>query len=452
MDICREPRIKVGIVDGPPLLELSLTGQFFTAEGTRLSDGHYKASLNEDGRVRLDGPVLLESPVLTIYPENFETCHLTLHEVTIGIDFHWERREELTYQGNFRISPSSPGLAAINELPLESYIVSVISSEMSASSPPELLRAHAIMSRSWLLAQLAGKSEADETSSKITCVPAEEPSGEIVRWYGHECHRYYDVCGDDHCQRYQGITRAFSREVFDAVEHTRGNVLVHGGEICDARYSKSCGGMTEAFSSAWEDKEVPYLKPIYDGAGMPTGFFKPLSNPAYATRWITASPPAYCNSASAVLLERVLPGFDQETQDFYRWEVSYSASYLSELLSAKLGVDFGTIITLEPIERGESGRIIKLKITGEKRSRIIGKELEIRKALSPSHLYSSAFVIRAALDPLTNKPKRFHLVGAGWGHGVGLCQIGAAVMADLGYSHREILAHYFRGAELKRLY
>jgi peptidoglycan hydrolase-like amidase len=350
-------------------------------------------------------------------------------------------------------------LTLINELPLESYLVSVISSEMSAACPPELLRAHSVVSRSWLLAQLS-KTASRTGLEQAATIQADSrmidnPPGEIIRWYDRESHTDFDVCADDHCQRYQGISKAFSPEAFDAIRNTRGRVLVSNDEVCDARYSKSCGGMTEVYRAAWEQREVTYLASAYDGPGEISDYLMPLTIEANAEAWITSSPPAYCNNISPELLGRILPGFDQETRDFYRWQVSYSQDELREILQARLGVDFGSILALEPLERGESGRIIRLRIRGEAKTIVIGKELEIRRALSRSHLYSSAFVVLAARDErdrAKNYPKQFRLIGAGWGHGVGLCQIGAAVMADQGHTHIEILAHYFKGTTLRSLY
>jgi peptidoglycan hydrolase-like amidase len=317
---------------------------------------------------------------------------------------------------------------------------------MSASSPGELLRAHAIVSRSWLLFQLSAAAPTKAAPE------AADANDEIIRWYDRESHSEFDVCADDHCQRYQGTTKAHSPAALDAVNDTRGQVLMSGDQICDARYSKSCGGMTESYSTAWQDLAVPYLEPIYDGRGKPEGYCLPLSDEANARRWITSSPPAFCNVGSAELLARVLPGFDQETRDFYRWRVEFGVDEVSELLKDRLGIDFGRVLDLNPIQRGDSGRIVRLGISGEKKSITIGKELEIRRALSRSHLYSSAFVIDKELDLSTGKPARFKLAGAGWGHGVGFCQIGAAAMAEAGFSHGDILAHYFRGASIGSLY
>jgi peptidoglycan hydrolase-like amidase len=315
---------------------------------------------------------------------------------------------------------------------------------MNASCPAELLRAHAVVSRSWLLAQL------DRGLDSLAATSPDSSPGEIIRWYGRGAHDGFDVCADDHCQRYQGIGKA-SPAAREAVAATRGMVLMSGREICDARYSKCCGGRTEVFSTAWEDRDVPYLASIYDGEGDLAGFSMPLSSNCNAGRFIDSDPPAFCNTRSADLLARILPGFDQATSDFYRWEVDYGAEELGEIVESRLGLGLGSIRKLEPLERGPSGRIRRLGITGRNGRIVIGKELEIRRTLSRSHLYSSAFVVRT-LASSTGQVERFRLSGAGWGHGVGLCQIGAAVMADMGRSHEEILAHYFRGAKIERLY
>lgn len=446
MNIDAEPMIKVGLVTGAREVKFALAGRFVNADGESAREGDYTASA-ENGAVRLQDESVTTSFMLS--PTDFDSCRFTAYGVKIGIDFHWEREESQQFQGQLKLIADGDGLTLINELPLESYLVSVISSEMSASCPTELLRAHALVSRSWLLAQLS-KGASDSTPASVQ---SEGSGEELIRWYDRESHRDFDVCGDDHCQRYQGISKAFSQASFDAVRDTRGRVLVYGDEICDARYSKSCGGMTEIYRAAWEDKDVPYLLSVYDVPGSdPSGYRMPLSVEANAEAWMTSSPPAYCGVVTRELLARIVPAFDQETRDFYRWRVDYSQEELSEILHARLGVDFGRVRALEPLERGQSGRIIKLRIIGEKRKLIIGKELEIRRALSRSHLYSSAFVVRSMRGHLSDYPARFTLIGAGWGHGVGLCQIGAAVMADRGHSHEEILAHYFRGATVRDLY
>ncbi|HET8675001.1 MAG TPA: SpoIID/LytB domain-containing protein [Blastocatellia bacterium] len=445
IDLKSEPLIKVGLMTGAKTARVSLSGGFILNGGERVPDGDYIATF-DDGAIGLEGPARLRAGMLSLSPINFDNSRFIVHDITIGIDFHWQRKEAQHFQGTLLIIVGPDGLAIINELPLEAYLVSVISSEMSATCPPEALRAHAIISRSWLLAQL---NNPVEQADKMTI---QSDRLEIIKWYGRENHAGFDVCADDHCQRYQGISKAFSEAAFGAIRDTRGHVLVFEDEVCDARYSKSCGGMTELYSAAWEDKNVPYLAAVYDGETDLRGYDLPLTAEANAERWIASKPEAYCNTDSAEFLARILPGFDQETLDFYRWEVVYSEEELREILLSRAGLDVGKITGLEPVKRGESGRIVKLKITGERGAVTIGKELEIRRALSRSHLYSSAFVVETEKDEATGLAGRFRLRGAGWGHGVGLCQIGAAVMADLGRDHAEILAHYFRGAALKTLY
>jgi SpoIID/LytB domain protein len=340
-------------------------------------------------------------------------------------------------------------LTIINEVPVEAYLIGVISSEMSANAHPELLKAHSVISRSWLLAQLKQwKKERHKPSFALQSIDGEK---RLIRWYDQESHADFDVCADDHCQRYQGIAKATSAAVHDAVHATFGQVLTFDEELCDARFSKSCGGMTESYDAAWEDARFPYLAVLYDGEDFPAGFDLPLTNESNAERWIRNSPPAFCNTTDTSILEKILPNFDQETTDFYRWRVTIAQDELQELLRAKLGVDFGAIHRIEAVERGASGRIVRLRIVGERETLIIGKELEIRRALSRSHLYSSAFVVESeGMDG--GAPGAFTLIGAGWGHGVGLCQIGAALMAERGYDFRRILEHYYRGARLYGLY
>jgi stage II sporulation protein D len=446
VNIDHEPRIRVGLITGAREVKFALAGRFVTAEGESANEGEYTACA-ENGAVKLEG--VTKSSEMSLSPSDFESCRFTVHGVKIGIDFHWEREESQQFQGKLRLAADGDSLTLINELPLEAYLVSVISSEMSASCPAELLRAHAVVSRSWLLAQLSRAA----SGSTQTSAQSQGSEDELIRWYGRESHLGFDVCADDHCQRYQGTSKAFSQAAFDAVRDTRSKVLVYDDEICDARYSKSCGGMTEVYRAAWEDKDVPYLTSVYDVPGSePSGYRMPLSTEANAEAWIASSPPAYCGVVTPELLARIVPAFDQETPDFYRWRVEHSQEELREILRSRLEVDFGRIRGLEPLERGESGRIIRLRIIGEKRTLVIGKELEIRRALSRSHLYSSAFVVRAAQGHLSDYPARFTLIGAGWGHGVGLCQIGAAVMADRGHSHEEILKHYFQGAAIRDSY
>ena len=431
-------------------VRFALEGAFVTDDRRPVKAGIYTVS-PENGAVRLEGETAISAPTIALTPVDFDSCRFIVHNVKVGIDFHWQREQTEQFQGTLKLIPSGNGVTLINELPLESYLVSVISSEMSASCPPEFLRAHAIVSRSWLLAQLR---RADPAASTLTRAAQGDGSDEeIIRWYSRDNHQNFDVCADDHCQRYQGISKALSETAFAAVRDTKGQALMYGDDVCDARYSKCCGGMTESYSAAWGDRDVPYLKPVFDGPGtIAPGYRLPLSIDANAEDWITESPLAYCGMPTPELLANILPGLDQETRDFYRWRVDYSQDELCSILLSKLGVDFGRLRALVPIERGESGRIIRLRIAGEKRTLVIGKELEIRRALSRSHLYSSAFVIQVAGGEPSEYPARFSLIGAGWGHGVGLCQIGAAVMADREYRHQEILSHYFSGTTIKTLY
>ena len=451
IDLKSEPRIKVGLMTVAQSAQLSLSGGFITDGGQRLADGDYTA-IFDDGAIRFEGATTLRGDRVALSPVDFEKSRFTVHDITIGIDFHWQRKEAQHFQGALIILTEPAGLTVINELPLEAYLVSVISSEMSATCPPEALRAHGIISRSWLLAQLNKAVEQTGKNLLADQIKIQGEQVEIIKWYDRENHDSFDVCADDHCQRYQGISKAFSQSAFDAIRDTRGKALVFGDEICDARYSKSCGGITEIYSAAWEEKNVPYLSAVYDSDGKVNGYGLPLTVEANAERWITSKPAAYCDTDSAALLSRILPGFDQETRDFYRWQVVYTESELREILRARSGLELGRITRLEPVMRGESGRIVKLKITGEKGEVVIGKELEIRRSLSRSHLYSSAFVVESEKNEETGLAERFRLRGAGWGHGVGLCQIGAAVMADLGHDHEQILAHYFQGATLRRIY
>lgn len=449
----QEPLINVGILSNDQSVRFELIGDYTSSVGDWLESGEYTIDL-EDGTVSSAGVTRLNAKSMKLTPVDFDTCKFKIYDVVIGINFHWERKETQTFQGSLRIVREDNSLTLINELPVESYLVSVISSEMSASCPPELLRAHAIVSRSWLLAQLvsAKKIAAQQVTMELTQHQYADGVEEITKWYDRENHANFDVCADDHCQRYQGISKAFSPEAFAAISDTRAKVLVYDEEICDARYSKSCGGISEVYAAAWEDKEVPYLSAVYDWQGEKETFLLPLTDETNAQTWINASPKAYCNTESKELLARILPDFDQETLDFYRWKVSYSQDEIQELLKARAGLEVGKVVALEAVERGESGRIIKLKITGTEKTIILGKELEIRRALSASHLYSSAFLVNIVQSEGAEVPEAFELTGAGWGHGVGLCQIGAAVMADSGFEHEQILTHYFTGAELRTIY
>ena len=443
--ITQEPLLSVGIYEHEAETRGVLNGRFVLPDKTGLT-GEFTVS-PEHGVLVLTGSdrrELLRSREIRLAPEG--TATLTLRGVTIGINFHWERKEDQTFEGGLRLLPNADGtMTAINDVGVEQYLKSVISSEMSAQAPLELLRAHAITSRSWLVAMLERQKRFKNVGGPAR--RGRETAEEIVRWYDREDHSLYDVCADDHCQRYQGLTRIVSATAEQAVRDTRGVFLVHGGEICDARYSKSCGGRSEVFATAWEDVSVPYLTTVSDAV-----IEHPLiCSEADAERWAHASPEAYCNTTDGNILRQVLPSFDQETTDFFRWTVSYPQEELAALLHKRSGIEFGAVHRLEPLQRGPSGRIVRLRVVGSRRSVVVGKELEIRRWLSPSHLYSSAFVVEAA-GGTQDIPATFTLKGAGWGHGVGLCQIGAAVMASKGILAETIVKHYFRGAELKKLY
>ena len=361
----------------------------------------------------------------------------TIDNVMIGIGFHWQRLEKQTFEGNLTLKSNNRKILIINNISTEDYLYSVISSEMSATAGIELLKAHAIISRSWLLKPILEKQFTNYSICEN--ITAEE----TTRWYERDSHSLFDVCADDHCQRYQGISRAHNENVRIAIEATRGVVLTSEGTICDARFSKSCGGVSELFSSCWDNKDEKYLQPIVDSETKTT--IPDLTIEENAEKWIRSEQDSFCNTKDVEILSSILNNYDQETTDFYRWKVEYTTEELSELISKRSGIDFGTITDLTPLQRGPSGRITRLKITGTKRTDIVGKELEIRKWLSTSHLYSSAFVV-------DKTRKGFILTGAGWGHGVGLCQIGAAVMAAKGYKYDTILQHYFNNSELTKLY
>jgi peptidoglycan hydrolase-like amidase len=435
----REPAISVGLVQHVPAVAINLTGGFFGADGAALPEGEYRSARAGD-RVVTAGPVPASGAGWHVQPRSSSQGRFSL-ETTIGIDFHWEQQERQSFAGALRVIPvGEAGLTVINDVPLETYLASVICSEMSSTAAPDLSRAHAVIARSWLLAQIERRGH----------VPASAPpgqpqlGGEWIRWYDRESHLEFDVCADDHCQRYQGVDRIDNPNVLRAIEETRGEVLTFGGAICDARYSKSCGGVTEDFRAAWGDEHVPYLVPLRDQPGSPMPD-PPLTDEIAARAWIESSPPAWCNCTDNALLATFLPSYDRQTHDFYRWTVRLSPAEAGALVSRKLGVDLGRVLAIEPLARGHSGRLVRLHIAGEHGEMIIGKELEIRRALSPKHLYSSAFVV-------DRDGEDFILKGAGWGHGVGLCQIGAAVMAASDVGYREILAHYYPGTRLESAY
>lgn len=443
-----QPNIEVGVLfapefsfslDGPHRMVAS--GELFQGEGkVWLDNGKFKIEV-EGNEISTDLPVEFE-------PVDYRASVFELKDVLIGIDFHWERKENQRFKGDLRIIREGNHLTAVNKLPIEDYLVSVISSEMSATASPQFLRAHAVISRSWLLAQTEKEKKLKEQGGYMTVVESDD---EKIKWYDREDHVNFNVCADDHCQRYQGITRASTKEVEAVIADTFGEVLEYNNEICDARYSKACGGITELFENVWEPQNHPYLTGVIDNNVEPSGFDLDLTKEKAAREWIMGNPPAFCNTTDKEILSQVLNDYDQETADFFRWQVTLSQEDVKTLLKKKIDLDLGDILDMAPVERGVSGRLVKLKISGTLGSKTIGKELEIRKALSESHLYSSAFVVDK--KPGTGDiPELFTLTGAGWGHGVGLCQIGAAVMGAKGYSYQQILSHYFRGADLKKRY
>lgn len=438
----QEPVVSVGIVSGDEI-RFQLNGTYTI--GNREVIGQQTVKL-KNGRILWDSADYQE---LCFTPKD-DNISFTLDNVTIGVDFHWERKEAQTFLGKLRFVVDGDKLWAINELPVERYLASVISSEMSATSSLELLKAHAVISRSWLLVQMR-RRKAIEMGVQAASAPMKVSDEEGVVWYDSDAHTLFDVCADDHCQRYQGITKATSPHVEEAIKATRGQLLMDGKEICDARFSKCCGGVSEEYEYCWDNNHKPYLLSIVDNAPLGTAPKIDLTDEAVAREWILSSPEAFCNTKDATVLGQVLNNYDQETQDFYRWTVDFTQSELAELIRRKSGLDFGEIIDLQPLERGKSGRITRLKIVGTKLTRIIGKELEIRRTLSESHLYSSAFVVERS-EVVNGVPQHFRLIGAGWGHGVGLCQIGAAVMGEKGYRYDEILHHYYQTAAIQAQY
>ena len=438
----QEPIVSVGIVSGDEIrFQLNGTYTIGNKEVTGKQIVKFK-----DGQILWDSAAYQQ---LCFTPQN-DDISFTLEDVTIGVDFHWERKEAQTFLGKLRFVVDGDKLWAINELPVERYLASVISSEMSATSSLELLKAHAVISRSWLLVQMR-RRKAIEMGVQTASAPVKVSDEEGVVWYDSDAHTLFDVCADDHCQRYQGITKATSPHVEEAIKATRGQLLMNGKEICDARFSKCCGGVSEEYEYCWDNTHKSYLLSVVDNAPLGTAPTIDLTDDKMAQEWILSSPEAFCNTKDAAVLGQVLNNYDQETQDFYRWTVDFTQSELAELIRRKSGLDFGEIIDLQPLERGKSGRITRLKIVGTKLTCIIGKELEIRRTLSESHLYSSAFVVERS-EVVNGVPQHFRLIGAGWGHGVGLCQIGAAVMGEKGYRYDEILHHYYQTAAIEAQY
>lgn len=440
--ITKEPVINVGIMDHVTEVRGTFHGTFQVQEIP--CTGWFSVRSENGMLICSDAHGKVIAAAATINCSRVGNATFTLHDVTIGLHFHWERKEDQTFQGALAFVLREAGtIAVINVVSVEEYLASVISSEMSAEAPMELLKAHAITSRSWLIAML----EREQRNVGVLSQRSIQREQELIRWYDREDHDLYDVCADDHCQRYQGVTKILSASALDAVKTTEGTFLVSGKDICDARFSKACGGFSEEFESAWEDKHVPYLTAISDSSVQ----YPRILTEEQAEVWIHSRPDAYCNTTDRAILKQILPSFDQETTDFFRWKVEYSGEELNEIVRVKSGIDFGTINDLVPLQRGPSGRIYRLSIEGSRAKIIVGKELEIRRWLSRSHLYSSAFTVKIERDS-QGIPKRLILHGAGWGHGVGLCQIGAAVMAGKGFKAAEIVKHYFTHAELIKLY
>ena len=426
-------KVDVGILRAPRI-SFDLNGDFSSSVGVCAAKNNVFV---ENGKISYNG-MLCEEIVFT--PSGEEPV-FTLHDVVIGVNFHWQRKETQSFKGELRLIVEDGEVRAINRIDVEEYLVSVISSEMSATSSLEFLKAHTIVSRSWLYAQLLRKDKVQQS------VLGWEYDDEIVRWYAREDHTLFDMCADDHCQRYQGVTRAHNPNVKRAVVETEDIVLMYNGEVCDARFSKCCGGVTERFSACWENEDFDYLQAFRDCEGVES--LPDLMTEQGVREWIESAPSSYCSTADSGVLSQILNGYDRETNDFYRWKVVYSQKELSELVAERSGMNFGTIEELLPVERGASGRLIRLQIIGSKMTRTVGKELEIRRWLSRSHLYSSAFVVDKVVDSVGEV--YFVLKGAGWGHGVGLCQIGAAMMGNKGCPCEQILSFYYPGAVLSRI-
>lgn len=417
-----------------------MSGQQISFEIISDGNGEQKVEYSE-GKILYNGTLYDQLIFDAKTPSTmFAEPSFILYGVTIGVDFHWERQVTQKFAGRLKFITDGGKVTAVNEIGVEDYLLSVISSEMKSSAGLEFLKAHSVISRSWVMAQILNRKKSvagflpceapHNVAELVTMLDCKAGEGkeesydtEYIKWFDHDDHKVFDVCADDHCQRYQGLTMAVGETVRKAIDQTWGLVLKSGGEICDARFSKCCGGRMELFSTCWEDKDYPYLQALPD-----TPDEKPGGDP-------------FCDATDEKILSQVLNDYDMETKDFYRWTVEYSRNEVSDLIRTRSGIDFGTIQELIPIERGPSGRIKRLRVVGSKREMIIGKELIIRKWLSSSHLKSSAFTVIWNGDKLTLK-------GSGWGHGVGLCQIGAAVMASKGYCFQAILGHYYPGSEL----
>ena len=441
------PELQVGIFSDE-VISFTLNGLFMPESDSLRLSGNCKVFHDGGSIVLVSGDREIEcSDKLVLIPLDPGSSSFTLNNVIIGLNFHWQRKEDQSFSGCLKFIDGDEKITAINLISIEEYLKSVISSEMKATASEEFLKAHAVISRGWILAQIEKRRSLESESGKYNTNFTDD--SEIVRWYDREDHKKFDVCADDHCQRYQGITRAATPAVAKAVEETLGEVLTYEGNICDTRYYKCCGGVTELFENVWEPVSHPYLQRIVDNPLQSEEYDLDFNQDESIRKWISSKPGSFCNTSDKEVLGQVLNDYDLETRDFYRWKVTYTQEELSELIRNKTGIDFGIINELVPLERGTSGRIIRLKIEGTLKTLIIGKELEIRKSLSETHLYSSCFITEKIVS---DEKVLFILHGAGWGHGVGLCQIGAAVMGSKGYKYDEILMHYFKGAQLEKKY
>lgn len=450
----QEPIIKVGIQINSNI-EFELNG-LYKLNDISIAKGNYFASVSNN-KIHTN---FSQGKKIVLEPETSSSTFV-LKKVAIGKGFHWEQKEDQEFEGGLTLQIEDGKIRVINSILLESYLKSVISSEMSAMNDLNLLKAHAIVSRSWLLAQIQNRDTKkrchfDDVRGEIPSLNKQIPNrsaslgmthtNEIIKWYDREDHETFDVCADDHCQRYQGINKVISLNAEKAISETRGTLLLYKNEICDARFSKCCGGISEDFDKVWQPVIHPYLTAITDNVA------NTFKAPSDIKSYISSSPKAFCNNYDPEILKQILVDFDQTTTNFFRWEVKLNQNEISHLIKKKSGFDFGQIIDLIPIERGKSGRLVKLKIEGTKQSVIVGKELEIRKWLSESHLFSSAFIVEKRFENDEKIPSNFILNGAGWGHGVGLCQIGAAVMSKKGYLAKDILKHYFNDTKIVRRY
>lgn len=435
------PYVSVGIMECPEI-SFELSGNFLDNNGESTSGSHTVSLSN--GLVKWKDQTF-EEVVLT--PQDSH-CLFQLKDVTIGIDYHWQRKEVQSFPGTLKLLAHGNKIIAINNAHIEDYLLSVISSEMKATASLEFLKASAIISRSWLLKQIENRH--NPNTGKASSTEQLNTEQEVLTWSDREDHTLFDVCADDHCQRYQGIQKASCENVRKAINETFGTILTDNDEICDARFAKSCGGVSEEYEYCWDNQHINYLSAVADV--LPgEHIFPDLTIEKEAEKWIRSNPPSFCNTKDKAILGQVLNDYDLETPDFYRWRQEYSQTELRSLIEEHTSKDFGEILDLQPLLRGQSGRIYKMRIVGKKRSLIIGKELEIRRVLSTSHLYSSAFIVEKS-DITDGVPQHFTLLGAGWGHGVGMCQIGAAVMGVKGYTYKDILLHYYQGASIEKIY